>query len=197
MNRYQDALKFVKKTRDEEKKFPKQSRRKYSVLNVPRYDDYGRNYAYFRALFLTLLKNRVDKIIIQVDSGPMIWRICLYQCAEEFQDKVDRVFLYNKTTGIEEKIRIYRKLNTVEEIVLDILGNSEQISISELHTKYNTGYPEKSLSYLLKIVNRLTADGFTSEIKKGREKVVSLSNFGREMFSKGTYLNMINKDLNI
>lgn len=194
-NRYADAMAYVKQLRLDEDRYPQTAQRRFNVINIPKLENYGQTYSFFRSLFLNIMKENVSKFFLQIDSGPMIWRICLYQCGEEFHDKTARIFIYNKLTAKEEPIRIFRELNDVEQNVLKILQKKQNISLSELKKEYDSKFSGKSLSYLLKVVNRLSLDGFTVESKEGREKIVSLSEFGEQYFSQDRYNDNIRKEL--
>ena len=192
---YKDAKKYIEGLRDSEKKFLNKFQRRYDVLNVPHLESYSQNLSYLRSLIKIIKSKGYTEIHIHLNSGLMIYRIGLYQCAEEFRDLITKVFIIDKENWNIETIRIYRDLNEIEKQILELLVDNELISISNLQKLHEKKFEKKTLSYILKTVNRLSSEGFIDEIKDGREKMIKLSSFGKNLYHSENYYESISKDL--
>ena len=180
-NLYQDLKSYITSLQKFEDTLPKDTQRKYTILDVPDMDSYYDTIGFFRALFLALQSMSMTELILQSGSGPEIWQVCLYQCAEEFRDIIKKLFMYNKLTGKEELIRIYREFNDTEKNVLDILKNHEVLTMSKLEQLYESMFDKKTLSYLLKTINRLAEEGLIDDRKEGRDRLIKISDNGFKM----------------
>ena len=194
-NRYLDAIAYKNQIDEFQKDLPKENRVDYHVLDVPYENDFSKNYAYFRSLIKLLKnpKNQEYRFILQLDSGPTIWRFALYQCAHEFRENMSNLIIYDKIREEEQSIPLFYELNTVEKNLLDVLMDYDGKSISYIREEYNKTYPNKSLSYILKMVNKLTIKGFTIEEKIGRKKIVKLTPYAKEILSEEKYLRDLEK----
>lgn len=177
-NDLRDYIKSLKKMDDS---LPENTRRQYSVLEIPQLDSYFETMGFFRALFQYLDSRLLSHLILQSGSGPEIWQICLYQCAEEFQKITKKIFVYNKLTAKEEIIRIYREFNETEKNIFNLLQTQEEVNISKLEQLYDLKYGKKTLSYLLKTVNRLAEENLVDERKDGRDRLIKISQNGYQM----------------
>jgi hypothetical protein len=195
-NRVEDCKKYIALKKLSEAQLPIPAQRKYDILEIPEYDFFYQNLSFFRSLVQYIRSCKVDEIIIHLNSGPMVWRIALYQCAEEFKDLIKFIFVFNKISGKEEKIRLYRELNDVELNLIQLLSKeSKKIPLTQLWTDYAKLYPSKSLSHLLKTINRLSAEGIIIEIKEGREKLVVLSEIGICLYKNQELIESIKQQL--
>jgi hypothetical protein len=195
-NRVEDCKKYITTKKNEESQLPKLAQRKYDILEIPEYEEFYQNHSFFRSLIQYVRSCQINDIIIPINSGPMVWRIALYQCAEEFHEIIKFIFVFNKITGKEEKIRLYRELNEVELNLIELLSkDTKKIPLTQLWENYGKWYPAKSLSHLLKTINRLSAEGFISEFKEGREKLVILSEIGIALFKNQGLIELIKQQL--
>ncbi len=183
---YQQALRYARDRRVQEQELPAPKQRQYKVLNVPEFAHFYEVLAYFRHLLLYLQELGFDQVSIHLSSGLMLWRIALYQCAEEFRAIVLNPFLYNKDTGAMERIRIYRDLSDIEQNVVALLADVDKISLTDLTDQYSRKFGPKSLSYLLKVVTHLEESGLVDGVKAGRVKMVSLSPMGGALYQPNT-----------
>lgn len=195
-NRVEDSKKYITFKKQEESNLPIPAQRKYNILEIPEYDFFYQNLSYFRSLIQYIRSCEVNEIIIHLNSGPMVWRIALYQCAEEFKDLIKFVFIFNKISGKEEKIRLYRELNDVEQNLIQLLSKeTKKIPLTQLWTDYAKLYPSKSLSHLLKTINRLSVEGIITEFKEGRKKLVVLSEIGINLYKNQRLIESIKQQL--
>jgi DNA-binding transcriptional ArsR family regulator len=193
-NRFEFCKNYARKMEEDEVSLPESARRKYDVLEIPEYESFFQNLAFFRSLIQVITSQDPIDIIIHLNSGPMVWRIALYQCAEEFADIIKFIFIFDKNTGKPEKIRLFRELNDTEKKILSILGDqTEKITLTRLWDKFNNETEKKSLSQILKSVNRLVDEGLVCEIKEGREKMVSISDIGVDLYHNKHYTELIKK----
>ncbi len=183
---YQKALKYARDRRVQEQEYPAPKQRQYKVLNVPEFPQFYEVLAYFRHLFLYLQDQGFDQFSVHLSSGLTLWRFALYQCAEEFRNVFVNPFVYNKDTGTMERIQIYRALTDIEQNLIALLAGVAKISLSDLTTMHSQQYGQKTLSYILKVVNHLEESGLVDGVKAGRVKMVSLSPMGWELYQPKT-----------
>ncbi len=201
---------------------PKSMQIQIKVLKIPSYQQFAQYFGFFRSLFIQLIpflksnnkyknycnkeiklsnfqrffeETKIGNIHIHLDSGLMMYRLALYQCAHEFRDLSIHLFIYNKISNLSETIPIHQGRNSIENRVIEILKNQDKISVSELLEEYTIKFEEKSLSYMLKIVNRLIEMGYVESKKVGREKQISLTQFSSSAFLAGKYSNTIKENL--
>lgn len=191
---------------------------KMEVINILDFGHFAEYFGFFRAIFLHLqpyfaleeptesqiIKEQsifhgifqdtlFSKIHIHLNSSLMVYRLALYQCANEFRGLPLHLFLFNKNTDFPETIPLYYEMNTIEKRVLELLQKSAEISVSELCNLYAAHYESKSLSYMLKVVNRLIEMKYLESSKVGREKQISLTSFSSSVFSVGKYDKILKK----
>jgi hypothetical protein len=174
---------------------PETTRRKYSILDIPEMESYFETMGFFRSLFQHLESQSIKNLILQSGSGPAIWQICLYQCAEEFQKITKKLFVYNKISAKEELIRVYREFNETEKNIFILLQDQEELNMSKLEQLYKAKFGKKTLSYLLKTVNRLANEHLIEEHKEGRDRLIKISQNGTKMLFNGIFLQKIKKEL--
>jgi len=174
---------------------PPEQRKKFSLLEPISLENFYELLRYFRAL-LALIIQEGYKVAIHLNSGPMMWRICLYLAASEFKKDVDYLYLFEKFSGERKNIWIYRDLTEQEKIIIEILSENPKLSISDIQKFFKKRKGKGTLSYILKIIKVLINDGLISELKRGRTKWVELTLLGKSLSSFNDYIQKITQDLN-
>ncbi len=217
---FEKAVQESKKLLEQEilQEIPENLQVQIKILKVPFFQQFTQYFGFFRSLIIQVVPfmksptkyqkycdkestdpvfqnffkdNKITKIHIHLDSGLMIYRLALYQCANEFRDLSIHLFMYNKVSHLAETIPIHHDRNDIEDNVLEILENYEYLSVSELLSKFSVKYEKKSLSYMLKVVNRLNRMGYIESKKVGRRKLISLSPLSSDAFNQEKYSNIL------
>lgn len=195
INYYKRAKTLMDKLKNDEEIIPPEKRRRFSLLEPISLDDFYELLRYFRAL-IDYVKNQGYKIAIHLNSGPMIWRMALYQAAAEFKPSINSIYLFEKDSGNRQNLWIYRKLTKQEKLVIEILTEKPRLNISEIQEIYKKKAGTGSLSYVLKIVKSLVKDDLISETKAGRTKWVELTSLGNALSSFDDFKQKIEDELN-
>jgi len=216
----QESIKFMEQEILHE--IPENLQIQIKILKVPIFQHFTQYFGFFRSLIIQIVpfmksttKNQkyckkensdptftnffkekeINKIHIHLDSGLMIYRLALYQCANEFRDLSIHLFMYNKVSHLSETIPIHHDRNNIEDNVLEILENYDYLSVSELLAEFSAKHEKKSLSYMLKVVNRLNKMGYVESKKIGREKLISLSPLSSDAFNQEKYSKILRNNL--
>ncbi|MHA1730844.1 MAG: hypothetical protein ACTSU5_02825 [Promethearchaeota archaeon] len=198
---------YAREFREREGRLPPDRRRELSLVEVPDLRTTTELTPFFLALFRELVE-RGARVYLNLSSGLMAWRLALYQCAEEFRDDVEAVFLFDKQRERRHDLWLYRPLSKMERRVLSIVagatggddrdrgsGAGGKLSISELRDEYERRHGKKSLSYVLKVASALARDGFLRASKEGRVKYVELGARGQALRRAASYSASISAQL--
>lgn len=210
----------VFKNQEQERNIPPRFEVKMKALCVPDFIQFADFFGFFRTVFQNIqpflnsfspdsviqkkkslfnelfMDNVFSQIHIHLNSGLMMYRLGLFQCANEFRFPELHIFIFNKDSSIPEVIPLHHELKTIENRVLQILQHVDQISVSDLQNRYKEEYEQKSLSYILKVVNRLIEMNYVQSIKDGREKQISLTSFSLSAFKSEKFHELLRKTLN-
>ncbi|MFW9994460.1 MAG: helix-turn-helix transcriptional regulator [Candidatus Odinarchaeota archaeon] len=171
----------------EQEEFPEKQKIKFSLIDLSTIsDDYHELLGCFHQLFAQVIMQDYA-IQINASSGLPLWRIVLYQTALLFKECIASYFIFNKVTGEIIDTWSSSNLNDVDKAVLDILKETGRTSLTELRDKFRERENKGSLSYMVKIVSKLSEAGYIDEIKEGRMKMVSLSKSGKAISGVNDY----------
>jgi len=159
--------------------FPESQKTRLSLIDLTSVkDDYFQLLGCIFQLF-SMIASQGYYIQVNASSGLALWRLILYQAALSDKSQVTSYFIFNKLTG--EPIEIWQpaSLTDADEEVLNILKSFDSLSLTDLQSKFQNRKGKGSLSYMVKIIKKLSKLGYVEEFKIGRVKKVSLSHVGK------------------
>jgi len=174
---WKKANSLMQQLKEDEALMPPEKKRRLNLIEPISLDDFHELLRYFRGLFTYIIEKQF-KIAVHLNSGPMLWRICLYLTAAEFKSGIQLLYLFDKKTGNRQDLWIYRDLTEQERIIIQILSKNQRISVSEIQDIYKKTTGKGNLSYVLKLVKKLVRDGMILISKEGRTNFIELSSLG-------------------
>jgi len=174
-----------------QKNFPEQEKIRYDYLEISFQNDLVELIRYFRALF-NLVTGKGYLIACNLTAGLFETRMALYLAAQVEQALVFEVFYLNKQSF--QKNIIFKNINITQrgKDLLSIMHahfkedqddkEKKEFSLSKLHqitkeTK-NKHILDVDLPSLSRLVNDLVKEGYITERREGREKLLSISELG-------------------
>lgn len=174
-NFLEEALKLKKEIEENQKEFPEEYRVLVSVLDLSTIDnDYYKLLGYFKHLVEIIIEKEYN-ICINASSGLQIWKLALYQVSVMFKEHVDKFFIFNKKTKKMDLIWMQTNLDHNDKLLLEIIYKNGEVNLKALQSEYEKRMGKGTLSYMVKLVDRLEAIGLVNTKKLGRVKYVSLN----------------------
>jgi len=193
-NYWEKVIPLIEQLRNNEESMPPDWKRKISLIEPVSLNNFYELLRYFRGLFDFIIKKEF-KIAVHLNSGPMIWRVPLYLAAAEFRSEIQLLYLFDKPSGERQDLWIHRDLMDQEKLILEIVTAAPRASVTDIQERYLSKTGKGTLSYVLKLVNNLVADGLLLESKEGRTKFIELSPLGKAFGSFEDYKSKFEKEL--
>jgi predicted transcriptional regulator len=169
---------------ENQKGFPENFKK---VINVIDISEFSSDYNKLLQLIMNLFSNIIQKgftISINGSSGLQLLQIILYQVSLMNKDHVKDYFIFNKRTKYKQLIWLQRDLDENDYLIMNILDDKEWMNVSEIQEKFKECSGKGQISYITKLIQRLSSYGLLIEDKKGREKNVKLKDTGKILISK-------------
>ena len=183
---YEDINEKIELLNKSQEIFPDNEKIKYSLIDINVENDLIKLIRTLRAL-IKFIKDKKYEIICNLTSGNFEMRLALYIAAQIQKRQVKEVFFLNKSDLT--RIRLF---NLVEP------RNKEQELINIMYKKINRNNPNRisstnlnkllticednnkswDLPNLSRIVKNLVIKGYLTEERKGREKIIKISELG-------------------
>lgn len=188
------ASNLVKTLTIEEEGLPKKKQRKYKTIIPPDSRDLTELIRYFRGVLFYLHKNNY-RIIINISSGLLAFRLALYQAALDCKKYVDQVYIIEKDTGEIKIVWLYREISDAERTIIDILYNKPNISKKNLQQQYYKIEGKGNLTYISRIIKKMRQDELVNELIQGNTRYLSLSDTGRALGPTKNLISNLKKQL--
>jgi hypothetical protein len=183
---YQDINVKIEELNKSQEIFPDNEKIKYSLIEINIENDLVELIRKLRALIL-FIKDKEYEIICNLTSGTFEMKLGLYIASQIQKEQVKEVFYLNK-----QNLKKNNLFNLVEprkkgQELINILyneinrNNPNQIDLTNLNKllKICEDYKKSwDLPNLSRIVNRLVKMGYLTEERKGREKIIKISELG-------------------
>jgi hypothetical protein len=194
MNFLEEAQELKKEIEDNQKEFPSEYKLKVSVLDLTEIDNnYNQLIGYFKHLFEIIIEKGY-KICINASSGLQIWKLALYQNAIMFKEHIDKFFIFNKKSKKMDIIWIQSDLDGNDKILLEAIAKYKELSMKDLQAEYERIMDKGTLSYMVKLVDKLEKMNLIVTKKSGRVKYISLNEIGENMIlNKSLKTELLNK----
>ena len=176
---------------DNQKEFPDNFKKTINVIDISDVaSDYVKMFQFTLKLFDLIIKKDY-KISINGSSGLQLLQIVLYQIALIKKDYIIDYFVFNKRNKFKQIIWLQRDLDKNDIQIMEILSEKESMNISEIQVKFNEISGKGQISYVTKLVQRLSAYNLITEEKVGREKFIKLKEIGKVLINQYHYDNLI------
>ncbi len=183
---YQPVEEKIKELKSSQEIYPDNEKIKYTRIEINIENnlvDLARN---FRALIL-YVKEKEYEIICNLTSGPFKMKLALYIASQIERQQISEVFFLNKLNLEKNVLFNLVKPRKKEQELIEIFYN-------EVYKNNSTQIKSTNLKKLLKIckdnnkswdlpslsrtVNKLVSIGYLTEERKGREKIIEISELG-------------------
>lgn len=190
----------------QQKDYPESERIHYIYLEIDFENDLTNLIRFFRAL-INYLTDKEYKISCNLTSGIFEMQIALYLAAQIESSKITEVFYINKQTFDKNLLFKTIKLTKKAKILLNIvyqqqIGHKEnteiaEISLTELHALCVKNNLNMDLPALSRTVKKLIFEGYIVENRKGRQKLLSVSELGMIFCPISDYYKLIQEKIKI